>query len=710
MRNRFLLAAGLAAMVLGGCSLEGRSDAVRGGDGDASALADVPQDEASGVNWTDYDGPGAAHYSPLDGINTGNVAKLGLASFYDIDMPGSSLTSPVAVDGVLYFAAGQAVVHAVDAVTGKLLWQYDPDVAKVAGDKLRVGWGSRGIAYADGTLFVGTMDGRLIAIDAKTGKPLWSVLTTQPGDGRYITGAPWVFRDKVIIGHGGADFSPTRGYVTAYDQKTGKQAWRFFTVPGDPSKGFENKAMEMAAKTWKGEWWKFGGGATVWNAMAYDPKYNRIYIGTGNGAPWNQKIRSPGGGDNLFLCSIIALDADTGEYVWHYQTNPGETWDYNSDMDIELADMKIGGEMRSVILHAPKNGFFYVIDRKDGKLISAKNYVPVNWAKGIDIKTGRPIENPEARYPDGKASIVYPSPFGAHNIEAMSFDPKTGLVYIPAMDQGRSYTDPENLKSFRMTGHPIIPNNGVGTPPPDVKPKEPTSFLLAWDPRSQKEVWRVPYAFNRGGGGTVATGGGLVFQGQADGMFNAYDARTGKVLWSFDAQTAVMANPISYSVNGRQYVSVIAGSRFPTALGRKRGEWDYRTQRWRLLTFVVDGKAKLPPADTDISPFIDDPAVKLDAASVARGRGLYHQSCVLCHGGNAAAGGAAPDLRRSPIVMDGSTFASVVHDGMLVTRGMPRFGELSAADSEAIRHYILKRAREFAANETPENGMQDAGQ
>ncbi len=707
IRGSFLSAAwaGMAAVALGGCS----SDASRDSGG-MSALSDVPADEASGVNWTDYDGPGAAHYSPLKEINTSNVARLGLESYYDIDVPGNSLTTPVAVDGVLYFAAGQAVVHAVDAVTGRLLWQYDPEVAQVAGDKMRVGWGSRGIAYSNGSLFVGTMDGRLIAIDAKTGKPQWSLLTTQPGDGRYITGAPWVFNGKVAIGHGGADFSPTRGYVTVYDQKTGRQVWRFYTVPGDPSKGFENKAMEMAAKTWKGEWWKFGGGASVGNAMAYDPKFNRLYIGTGNGMPWNQKIRSPGGGDNLFLCSIIALDADTGEYIWHYQTNPGETWDYNSDMDIELADMTIGGEMRSVILHAPKNGFFYVIDRKTGKLLSAKNHVPVNWAKGIDIKTGRPVENPEARYPGGKAAVVYPSPFGAHNIEAMSFSPGTGLVYIPAMDQGRTYNDPDNVKNFHMIGHPVISNNGVGTPPAHVKPKAPTSYLIAWDPIAQKEAWRVRYPFNRGGGGTVATAGGLVFQGQAGGTFNAHDAKSGKLLWSFAAQTAVMANPISFSVKGKQYISVVAGSRFPTALGRKEGEWDYRTQQRRLLTFAIDGSKKLPPATISSTPFVDDTNLRIDAAQAAKGASLYHQSCVLCHGANAASGGAAPDLRRSPAVADRATFSSIVRDGILVSRNMPRFGELSSADAEAIRLYLLSRARESAASQKPRNGMQDAGQ
>lgn len=416
-----------------------------------------------GADWPDYDGPTTTHFSPLDQINDHNVSRLGLAWHVDLDVGGSSLTAPIAVDGVVYLAAGASHIHAIDAVTGKPLWRYDPQAREAAGHKMRAAWGSRGIAYANGRIFTGTLDGRLIALDAKTGKPLWSSRTVGKDDARYITGAPWVYKDKVVIGHGGADFGPVRGYVTAFDQATGKQAWRFYTVPGDPAKGFENKAIAMAAKTWKGQWWRYGGGATVWNAMAYDPETNLLFIGTGNGAPWNQKIRSPGGGDNLFVCSIVALNADTGEYVWHYQTNPGETWDFNSDMDIELADLTVEGKPRKVLLHAPKNGFFYVIDRQTGKLISARNTVPVTWAKGIDIKSERPIENPQARFPGGRPAIVYPSPYGAHNIEAMSFNPGTGLVYIPVMDQGWVYTDVQPLAGWKFTDGQRI-STGIGAP------------------------------------------------------------------------------------------------------------------------------------------------------------------------------------------------------------------------------------------------------
>jgi quinohemoprotein ethanol dehydrogenase len=663
----------------------------------------------NGDDWPDYDGPTTTHFSPLTEINDRNVGRLGLAWHYDIDVGGPSLTAPIAVDGVLYFAAGASHVHAIDAATGKLLWQYDSRTREMAGVKLRGAWGSRGIAYAGGKVFTGTLDGRLIALDAKTGKVVWTVQTTGKDDGRYISGAPWVYKDKVVVGHGGADYAPVRGYVTAYDQVTGKQDWRFYTVPGDPAKGFENKAMETAAKTWKGEWWKFGGGATVWNAMAYDPKYNRLYIGTGNGAPWNQKIRSPGGGDNLFVCSIIALDADTGEYVWHYQTNPGETWDFNSDMDIELAEMKIGGEQHDVILHAPKNGFFYVIDRKDGKLLSAKPIVPTSWASGIDVKTGRPIENPAARFPDGKPVIVYPSPFGAHNIEAMSFNPKSGLAYIPTMDQGRVYLDPPHpLSEWRFRDGQRI-SNGIGEIPADIKPRKPSAFLLAWNPATRSEAWRVPMTGPRGGGGTATTAGNLVLQGRGKGQFTILAADSGKQLWSFEAQTAVMAQPITFRAKGKQYIAVIAGSRYPTAQGFPH-EWDYRAQQWRMLAFALDGKDRLPAYTPPDPAFPDDSAFRIDPVLAKIGAQVYSDRCATCHGAGALSGGSAPDLLRSGVPLDAAAFADFVGNSPLVSRGMPAFAEVPQRELIGIAHYLRQRAREVSSAQKPAGAVVEKGQ
>src|SRR5665213_1801033 len=356
----------------------------------AGSAADAQlQDNSDGHNWPAYGRTyGEQHFSPLTEINRPNVGTLKLA--WSVDLPtGNSATAPLAVDGILYAATGYSIVRAFDARTGEGLWVYDPKATQVPGH-FRLGWGSRGLGYWHGKIYTGTNDGRLIAIDAKSGKPVWSVMTLDPNDngGRYITGAPRAFAGKIIIGHGGADVGSIRGYVTAYDAETGKQLWRFYTVPGNPADGFENKAMEMAAKTWSGPWWKYGGGGTVWNAMTYDAETDTIFLGTGNGSPWNRKIRSQGKGDNLFLCSIVALDAKTGAYKWHYQTNPGESWDYNAAMDMELADLTIDGKPRKVVMSAPKNGFLYVIDRTNGKLISVKKIAHVTWASRIDLRTG----------------------------------------------------------------------------------------------------------------------------------------------------------------------------------------------------------------------------------------------------------------------------------------------------------------------------------
>ncbi|HRQ66088.1 MAG TPA: PQQ-dependent dehydrogenase, methanol/ethanol family, partial [Xanthomonadaceae bacterium] len=540
-----------------------------------------------------------SRFSRLDQINDGNVERLGLAWSFDIDARPNAFSAPLAVDGVLYFGVGYSVVHALDARSGELLWKYDPKGNEVAGERMRAAWGIRGIAYADGRIYTGVIDGRLIALDARTGEVLWSVQTLEEDDGRYISGAPWVFNGKVAIGHGGADFAPVRGYVTVYDGATGQQLWRFHTVPGNPEDGFENGAMAMAAETWNGEWWKFGGGGTVWNAMAYDPEFNRLYIGTGNGAPWNQKIRSPGGGDNLFLCAVIALDADTGEYVWHYQINPGETWDYNAAMDMHLAELEIEGRPRKVLMTAPKNGFFYVIDREDGRLISAEKFVEnVTWAERIDIASGRPVENPEARYPDGRVAVVFPSPVGAHSVEATAYNPGTGLVYIPAIEQGRVYVDPPgDLKDWRFTPGQVI-NTGTGRAPPDIVLPPGSNSLLAWDPVAQKAAWSVPLTGSKNGA-ILTTAGNLVFQGNVEGELAAYAADSGRKLWSFDAGNGVMAQPISYAVDGVQYVTVLSGWRTSGPSGAAH-DWDYYAQRRRALTFRLDGAATLPPADLSV--------------------------------------------------------------------------------------------------------------
>ncbi|MET0293993.1 MAG: PQQ-binding-like beta-propeller repeat protein, partial [Phenylobacterium sp.] len=507
----------------------------------------------------------------------------------------------------------------------------------------------------------------------------------------YISGAPRVLGGRVLIGYGGSN-GVSRGYITAYDAAIGKQLWRFYTVPGDPSKGFENKAMEMAAQTWSGEWWKFGGGGNVWHAMAYDAKYDRVYIGTGNGFPWNQKIRSPGGGDNLFLASIVALDRKTGKYVWHYQANPGVTWDYNNAMDIQLATLNIGGKPRDVLMHAPKNGFFYVIDRKDGKLISAEKFAPANWASRVDLKTGRPVEDPRARYENGEVFVMAPSAVGAHNWQSMSFNPRTGLVYIPQLENEGAVTDPPDLANWRYRPGMFI-NTGLGAAPAGTPVGLGSSNLVAFDPVAAKVVWKHP----RPGmlnGGTITTGGNLIFQGWTTGRFVATAADTGKELWSFDAQTGVQGNPITYSVGGRQYVTVITGFRSTVPANPA---WDFRTQKRRVLTFALGGKATLPKAEFIDQPILDDPSFVIDPAKARAGGATFNTTCGICHGLGAIAGGGAPDLRRSALSLDPESFRAVVHDGALIERGMARYEHLDEAELEALRHYIRLTARQALA-------------
>ncbi|SER17548.1 quinohemoprotein ethanol dehydrogenase [Solimonas aquatica] len=652
---------------------------------DNAALAN----EADSANWAAYGRSfSEQRFSTLDQINRDTVKRLGLAWSLDLPDVWNVSSTPLAVDGVLYLAVGFSVIKAVDAVSGKLLWSYDP---KVDGQKMRMAWGIRGLAFWKNKVYAGVQDGRLFALDAKTGQLVWETLTTTPGDNRYITGAPRVFNGHVLIGHGGADFGHVRGYVTAYDADTGRQLWRWFAVPGNPADGFEDPSQELAAKTWTGQWWKFGGGGSAWNALTYDPEFNRVYIGTGNGGPWNRKLRSPGGGDNLFLCSVVALDADTGKYLWHYQTTPGETWDFNSTMDMVLATVQIEGKPRKVLMHAPKNGFFYVIDRETGKLISAEKIGKVTWAERIDMQTGRPVEVRGARYENGE-SLIWPGSGGTHNWQPMAYSPDSGLVYIPARELPGYYDDrgytPENYDMDRdgpMGVHGFFD---------DIPKNAGSSSLLAWDPVHQKKAWEKPLP-GATPGGVMATHGGLVFQGQSDGQLIAHDAQSGETLWRFDMGVGTQAPPITYSVNGKQYVSVLAGwSGGLMVLGSLSAQhgWVGREHPRRLLTFALDGDARLPPsAAPSIPQPLHDAGFKVDSALASQGRTLY-QKCTICHGVAAVSGGYAPDLRASAIPLNTAAFTTIVRDGALQSRGMPPFAELSDADVQALQHYIRQQA------------------
>lgn len=649
----------------------------------------------SGADWPGYGRTASEeHFSPLTEIDERTVGRLGLA--WSMDLPaGNPMSAPIAVSGTLYTSTGYSVVRAIDAVSGRVKWTFDPQAASRAGEKLRMNWGSRGLAWWQGRIFVGTVDGRLISLDASSGRVLWSVLTVGREDGRSITGAPRIFGGKVLIGHGGADTSPIRGYVTAYDAVSGKQLWRFHTVPGNPADGFEDAAMEMAASTWSGEWWKHGGGGTVWNSIAYDPELKTVYIGTGNGAPWNHRVRSAGKGDNLFLCSVVALDIETGRYKWHYQFNPGETWDYNAAMDIHLATLVIAGKPRKVLIEAPKNGFIYVIDRETGAFISADPIARITWASGIDPATGRPIEHPDARYPDGKQFELWPSPRGAHTWLPSAFDPGRGIAYVPVMEA--AYTFSERGIDVPRWRHPrhsewaaaatVAGAGGTG------------SSLLAWDPVRRTPLWKVQTA-SLWNGGVLATAGGLVFQGQSTGRFIAYASATGRPLWSFDAQVPVLAPPITFQAGGRQYVTVLAGTGTTAGIsadGLGRAV-DYRTQARRILTFALDAKASLPAPGTP-GPRVPDPSFRADAASAERGGALYGKRCFACHGLPGQSGGTGPDFARSGVPQSAEAFVSIVRDGALTSAGMPRYAELSTAQLEDIRQFIRTMAQRAPADQ-----------
>ena len=636
-------------------------------------------------------------YSPLDKVNTQTVADLGLAWSYDLVTERGIEATSLVVDGVMYTTSSWSIVHAIDARTGQRLWTYDPEVDKGKAAHSCCDVVNRGVAVWEGQVFVGAFDGRLVALDAATGDVNWSVPTFDPALPYTITGAPRVVKDKVLIGNGGAEYG-VRGFISAYNVDDGSMAWRFYTVPGDPKLGFENDAMEMAAKTWNGEWWKIGGGGgTVWDSMAYDPALDLLYVGVGNGSPWNQLIRSPGGGDNLFLSSIVALRPDSGEYVWHYQTTPGETWDYTATQHIILADMDVAGEPRKVLMQAPKNGFFYVLDRTNGKLLSAQNYINITWATHVDMETGRPVEVAEARNYDKAPALVIPSYLGGHNWHPMSFSPDTGLVYIPVLDIPAAYGHDLDFEYKPGAMHLGIDTIIAGLPDAQAERDAIGAMiggsLLAWDPLTQAEVWRVKHsgAWN---GGTLSSAGKLVFQGTADGKLKAFAADSGAELWSFPTQTGVVAPPITYELDGEQYVSVNAG--WGGAYALVFGEYVQAGSMpnvSRVLTFKLGATGTLPEIDWQPTVEFNPPELTASAEVIAEGFAKYQDACLGCHGLNAVSGLLVPDLRASALLHDGQSWDSVVLDGERANKGMPRFGELlSEVESNAIRAYVIQQA------------------
>ncbi|GAA0283065.1 PQQ-dependent methanol/ethanol family dehydrogenase [Alteraurantiacibacter aestuarii] len=642
---------------------------------------------------------GEQRFSPLADINADNVGDLSLAYAVEFDTNRGQEATPIVVDGTMYLSTAWSKVMAINAATGEVLWRYDPQVDGSKGAHACCDVVNRGVAVWDGKVFVGTVDGRLVALDAATGDEIWDVVTVNQQQPYTITGAPRVVRGKVIIGNSGAELG-VRGYVSAYDADSGDLVWRFYTVPGNPADGPDGAASDavfeqFAGDTWSGEYWEMGGGGTVWDSIVYDAEFDQLLIGVGNGSPWNYRARSDGEGDNLFLTSILALDPDTGAYKWHYQQNPGETWDYTATQQMTLADLTIDGQPRKVILQAPKNGFFYVIDRADGKLISAEPYTQQNWAERIDLETGRPVEIPAARYADAPY-LVTPSGLGAHAWHPMSYSPQTGLVYIPSMQVPSAYADDVNYK--RNIGRW---NTGVTflAPPeglvPGDTPEARRAFitamtkgrLVAWDPVAQREVWGIDrdWPWN---GGTLATGGNLVFQGTPDGVFHAYDARDGKELWSFGQERGIMAGPITYRVDGVQYVAVLAG--YGGSMGMaSQTDWMRRPPpNGMLLVFRIGGTAKLEPLPPqEPAPYVTS-TESFTAQQIAEGQAQYLGYCTICHNGP-----VNPNLMRSAVAADPAAWQAVVMEGILAQNGMVSFAPwIDATQAEAIRAYVISEA------------------
>lgn len=634
-------------------------------------------------------------YSLLTQINKDNVKTLGLAWVTNLESKRGLEATPLIADGVMYVTGVWSVVFAVDARTGNILWKYDPKVPAKTAERLCCDIVNRGVALYKGKIYSGTLDGRLIALDAATGKLNWEIMTVDTTKPYSITGAPRVVDGKIIIGNGGAEFG-VRGYITAYDPNDGKQLWRFYTVPGDPSKPFENKAMETAAKTWAGEWWKYGGGGTAWDAMAYDPELKLLYVGTGNGSPWDRKYRSNGFGDNLYLSSILAINPANGELVWHYQTTPGDSWDFTAAQHIILADLDIKGQKRKVLMQAPKNGFFYVLDRINGKFISGDAFVYVNWAKGIDSVTGRPIENEGVHY-ETVNTDVSPNYNGGHNWHPMAFNPKLNLVYIPARENASNYGHDTSWK-YNTTGFGT--GNGwnlaIGTDPAkpmryDTATKNfPRGMLIAWNPVLRKEVWRVPQQADWNGG-VLATAADLVFQGTAQGDFICYDGSNGTVLWQTNLGGGIIAPPVSYMLDGKQYISIAAG--WGGGYGMKKKFTPI--QAGRIFTFVINGTAAMPEFSKAVTATIPDTKFTATPAEVTHGETLFWQYCGTCHIVNGGGGGLAPDLAYSVIAANSESLLSVAHKGAYLPLGMPKFEDrLSEKDILDIQKYILTKAKE----------------
>ncbi len=675
--------------------------------GASAAQSDAEPAPQSGVGWVDAARIEAANlepaswlahgrsydeqrYSPLDQIDRDNVGRLGLAWSYRTQTVRGLEATPIVVDGILYATGSWSVVYALDAATGHEIWTYDPKVPRAKGRDACCDVVNRGVAVWKGRVYVGTLDGRLVALDAATGKPDWEVLTVDPEQPYTITGAPRVVKGRVIIGNGGAEFG-VRGYFSAYDAETGALAWRFYTVPKSSDGPHEHPELALAAKTWsRDSMFELGLGGTVWDSMAFDPELDLLYVGVGNASVYDRDKRSPGGGDNLFLASILAVKPDTGRLVWHYQTTPGEYWDYTATQHMILADIEIGEKKRRVLMQAPKNGFFYVLDRATGELISAEKYSVATWATHIDLATGRPVERPEAHW-SKKSAMVSPGVAGAHNWHPMSFSPRTGLVYIPSTAFAYAFEPDPNFEPLPHTMNTAEDWGAVSRSLEgymDAMRFCTPAHITAWDPVAQKQVWRVDHS-SQVPGGLLSTAGDLVFQGTGAGVFAAYDATSGRRLWQSETKVGVMAPPISYAIDGEQYIAVLAG--IGGSHGLHRDILRFKNDG-RILAFKLGGEAPMPPVEAIDDGPGEPPRLALNDEKVDRGRNLYARHCARCHGITTRSAGVIPDLKRSKRGVHES-WNEIVLGGILSGGGMASFADvLDARNAEDIHAYVVARA------------------
>ena len=647
-------------------------------------------------------------FSPLSKINHNNVKNLTLEWSFTFATARGMESTPLVHDGVIYVSTGWSHVYALDAMTGKQIWHYDAKVSKTILAKTCCGPVNRGVGLWQGSVteplqvFLAALDGRLIALDAKTGMENWSTQTT-PTNGNYsITGAPRIAKGLVFIGNSGGELG-VRGFISAYDVLTGEKRWRVYTVPRDPKKLQESPALSKALETWNGDYWhtQGGGGGTIWDSIVYDPKFDLLFVGTGNGSPWNRNIRSPGGGDNLYLSSILALDPENGKYVWHYQVTPKDNWDYTATQQLVLAQLEIDGSTRDVIMQAPKNGFFYVLDRVSGELLSANPYTHITWASHVDMKTGRPVETKYANYQKNGGSYIWPSPFGAHNWQPMSFNPNTGLVYIPVQNIPGYFSEIDKVEYKINRWNTGVDLNEARDARSWVTAKASRDALVygelvAWDPVKGSSKWRVrlPKPSN---GGVLSTAGGIVFQGTHEGKFAAYDADDGEHLWEYKSDSAILAGPISYEINNNQYIAVTQGGGGTVMLTLGEDLKYQRVNHNKLLVFRLGKSNQSPKQSTEslaaILPLEDE--LSVDKKIIRHGEMLYGRNCASCHGISAKGNGVLPDLRY----MDKEThsgFMAIVLGGTKSEHGMLGYHDtLTALDVENIHHFLKKKQHEL---------------